>query len=1364
MKGNTNMTKMRKRLFVAVATFGILLILSACTTLGEIKVSLNATYEVTEGQTIEIAPLVTKDGAEYQTALGYVSLDTSIAKFVDGKLTGVKPGQVRIKVYAVEQPKAYATALVTVTNNNLLSATFDIEQEMNVNETQQIHYQITGTELEPLVNYRSLNEEILTVDENGNLVAKSEGSATIIIRLTSANDPSIYREYKYEIKITYYTYSIEYVLNGGKNHKDNPTGIHLNQLPITLGNPTKAGYNFVGWYDNAEFDNQSITVIEQMENEHIQLFAKWEKVDYTIEYNLNGGTNHIDNPLVYNIETDTITLLPATKAYYVFDGWYIGNIKVETIQKGTIGNQILTAKYTPVEYTITYYLDGGMTTNRNAYTVETETIVLSDAVKDNYNFLGWFDSTGQQITEIVTGTTGNLELTARYVAIDYTIDYVLNGGVNQENNPTKYNIESNDILLLVPTKNGYIFLGWFNEKNEEVTTIKNGSTGNVTLLAKWEADTYTVTFDSNGGSTIDSVEYTIESEDITLAKPTKTGYTFLGWFNEKNEEVTTIKNGSTGDLALTAKWEIVAYEVALDADGGADVENIQFTVESSLIELPSTAKQGYTFLGWFDEADQQVKAIETGTVGNLKLKAKYQVKTYTIQYEGLNAGDSANNPTKYTIESSTIVLQNPILVSGYIFEGWYNEDDEAIYEIKSETLSDLVIKAKLREYTIQEVKQTTNEVAVFTGTITAISVLSNQYNNYSILVNDGTASIMVYRLSNKTYAYEQFALGQKIRVKGQNVPFNGLNEIATIDSIEIVEEGTPLQPIELEAIPSEEELLAMQCGIVKMTLTFVSGTLGAKQNAIFKDANGKQMTVRGDSDWGVIDSITLRTGREYTIIGFVSWFNGPQISNVSNYPFVEAVMTDEMIAMDYLDQIKVESTATEDFSLPSVEGVTWTMKETSAAELVDGTVNIIRGEADVVITLVATYTLNGKGYNKEFDVIVKKKSSGSEEWALVTNESELNVGDTIVIVANGYDVALSTTQNPNNRGETAIVRSGNTITIDDNVQILTLVGGTKDGTFGFDTGSGYLYAAGGTGKNNYLKVENSLSDNSSWKITIDETGVAKVIAQGDAIRNVIQYNYTSKLFSCYASGQKDISIYKLTESTPLTDEQIAQKYLNNLSVVTETNTDVELTQDDNLSWQLNTTTDVAEIVEGVLLVTPGAADVTITLVAIYTLNGKSYDREFEIVVKKKDEVGTKTEKTYTYQFVSGALKTTGGTATLGEIDWTYGSITYAGIDTTAAKRGFQIGSGSKPTMSFVLSTNSIKVNIKSVVINASIASGGTAKLSVSIGGVNYLDAQALTTTSTDYTITPNASGDIAISFANTAKAFYIKSITIVYEE
>ncbi|MCM1514761.1 MAG: hypothetical protein NC090_07210, partial [Anaeroplasma bactoclasticum] len=597
--------------------------------------------------------------------------------------------------------------------------------------------------------------------------------------------------------------------------------------------------------------------------------------------------------------------------------------------------------------------------------------------------------------------------------------------------------------------------------------------------------------------------------------------------------------------------------------------------------------------------------------------------------------------------------------------------------------------------------------------------------------------------------YDQFALGQKIKVKGQNTPYNGLNEIATIDSIEIIEEGVSIQPVELEMIPSEEELLALQCSVVKMTLTLVSGTLGSKQNAIFKDANDNQITLRGDSDWGTVDSMALRAGGQYTIIGFVSWYNGPQISNLSNYPFVEAVVTDETIAMDYLDQIHVESTATENFDLPSLEGITWSMKETTVAELVGGTVNIIRGEADVIITLVATYTLNGKGYDREFDVVIKKQFSGNEEWTLVTDESKLNAGDTIVIVAKDSDVALSTTQNSNNRSQTNITKSDNIITIDDTVQILTLIAGTKDGTFGFDTGSGYLYAA--SSSSNYLRTDLTLSDNSSWMITIDETGVAKVVAQGSNTRNLLKYNSTSSIFSCYASGQKDISIYKLTASTPLTDEQIAQNYLNNLSVIDETSDNITLTKDENLSWQLNTITDVASIVDGVLVVTPGDTDVTITLVAVYTLNGKSFDKEFEIVIKKK--VATET-KTFTETFTDKNLATSEG-----NFKWT-SSIPANGIETSGSARGLQFGANKGSlTLSAVNTTYAIK-KITLVVSTNGTANANSIALTIGTTNMEAIKLKKENNYEISFELTETTIGNLIFTINDVNKSVYIKSITI----
>ena len=162
---------------------------------------------------------------------------------------------------------------------------------------------------------------------------------------------------------------------------------------------------------------------------------------------------------------------------------------------------------------------------------------------------------------------------------------------------------------------------------------------------------------------------------------------------------------------------------------------------------------------------------------------------------------------------------------------------------------------------------------------------------------------------------------------------------------------------------------------------------------------------------------------------------------------------------------------------------------------------------------------------------------------LVTDASSLKAGDEIVIAAIDADYALGTNQKTNNREAVAVTKGGEKLTLNDSVQILTLANGTKDGTFAFYTGSGYLYAAGkskaqGESSNkNYLKTSPDLTDNASWTIEIAE-GAATVVAQGENGCNTLRYNNSSGLFSAYVSGQQDIAIYKL-ETVPAPSNKVA---------------------------------------------------------------------------------------------------------------------------------------------------------------------------------------------------------------------------------
>lgn len=152
-----------------------------------------------------------------------------------------------------------------------------------------------------------------------------------------------------------------------------------------------------------------------------------------------------------------------------------------------------------------------------------------------------------------------------------------------------------------------------------------------------------------------------------------------------------------------------------------------------------------------------------------------------------------------------------------------------------------------------------------------------------------------------------------------------------------------------------------------------------------------------------------------------------------------------------------------------------------------------------------------------------------DEYVLLTNVADLSVGDQIIITSgtDGAVKAISTTQNNNNRGATDIEIASNTITtIPANAQIITMETGMEANTFAFHVEgdvTGYLYAA--SSSKNYLRTQDNIDGNASWAIDIAESGVATIKAQGDYTHNLLQYNNSNTLFSCYSSKQQDVYIF-----------------------------------------------------------------------------------------------------------------------------------------------------------------------------------------------------------------------------------------------
>ena len=211
--------------------------------------------------------------------------------------------------------------------------------------------------------------------------------------------------------------------------------------------------------------------------------------------------------------------------------------------------------------------------------------------------------------------------------------------------------------------------------------------------------------------------------------------------------------------------------------------------------------------------------------------------------------------------------------------------------------------------------------------------------------------------------------------------------------------------------------------------------------------------------------------------------------------------------------------------------VTYASSDANVATVAaDGSVTLI-GAGTTTITAsseaTAEYAAGSASYTltvSKAPLVVNPKNVNSNYFVKVTDVAELEDGDAILIVNEGAERAMSTTQNKNNRGECEVKISNFVIetTENDGTQHLILV--EEDGKFYFNTGDReYLYAV--SSSDNYLRTGNDCDNNYKAAISIKD-GNASIIFQGSNTRNTLRYNSTNKLFSCYASGQQDVQIYK----------------------------------------------------------------------------------------------------------------------------------------------------------------------------------------------------------------------------------------------
>lgn len=382
--------------------------------------------------------------------------------------------------------------------------------------------------------------------------------------------------------------SITLVLTGcDNNYKiifDANLGTEVESIDLTklkdledLPTPNRAGYRFLGWYDETNLDKK-VELVDLLDlKTNLNVVAKWETINYDILYENLEGVNP-NNPLSYNFETGEIILNnPEERAGYNFLGWfynYNSNNQVTKIESGLINSITLYAKWEIIEYQVSIYEDN-----------ETIDILkinygqllpkLSTPIKDGYIFLYWSLTKDGQAFDLLTPITSNISLYPVFeeviVPVKHYVYFDLNGGVN--NQPETQLVLDQGYVKRPnnPTREGYDFLGWTLDTNTnllfKIDETKVAS--ELILYAVWKEKPipveYKVSFDLNGGDGEKPADQVIISGSlVTKPKdPHLVDYDFVGWTLDKNtNEIFDFNhNIITENTVLYAVWkpeEVVA--------------------------------------------------------------------------------------------------------------------------------------------------------------------------------------------------------------------------------------------------------------------------------------------------------------------------------------------------------------------------------------------------------------------------------------------------------------------------------------------------------------------------------------------------------------------------------------------------------------------------------------------------------------------------------------------------------------------------------------------------------------------------------------------------------------------------------------
>ncbi len=379
---------------------------------------------------------------------------------------------------------------------------------------------------------------------------------------------------------------------------------------------------------------------------------------------LSDGTETVTVKLHYPAETqiwyaqkaailNTSKLPDLDYDYYTIDWYSDDSFSSSVTFPYTLSTDTeLYAKCTPKTFQVSFITDDdSITIPKQAVTYPASAAEPTGLSKTGYTLDGWYtDKDCRTAYDFSSKVTGDITLYAKWNINSYTVSFDSNGGSSVATQSATYNTAASKPAD--PSKTGFTFAGWFTDKDgKNAYDFSSKVTGDITLYAKWNINSYTVSFDSNGGSSVATQSATYNTAASKPADPSKTGFTFAGWFTDKDgKNAYDFSSKVTGDITLYAKWNINSYTVSFDSNGGSSVaaQSVNYNTTASKPADPS--RKGYTFAGWFTGKEcKTAYDFNSNVTGDITLYAKWNKIP----------DQSSNTPKKYkvSLNASSIPLQ-----------------------------------------------------------------------------------------------------------------------------------------------------------------------------------------------------------------------------------------------------------------------------------------------------------------------------------------------------------------------------------------------------------------------------------------------------------------------------------------------------------------------------------------------------------------------------------------------------------------------------------------------------------------------------------------------------------------------------------